>query len=88
MTRRADLAARLPIVFGLRIPEAAAAIGVSEGHFRDMQERGAMPKARDVAGVPVIDVDELAIAFKALPHQGDATRQPNADVAEDEEIRL
>lgn len=69
MTRRADITARLPIVFGLRTPEAAAAIGVSEVHFRAMQERGEMPRPRLVGGVPVIDVDELAIAFKALPHE-------------------
>jgi hypothetical protein len=72
MTRRAEIAARLPIVFGLRIPEAAAAIGVSEVHFRGMQHDGLMPKPRSVAGVPVIDVDELARAFKALPHEGAA----------------
>lgn len=68
--RRADIAARLPIVFGLRIPEAAAAVGVSEGHFRSMQDRGLMPKPRDAAGVPVIDVTELQRAFAALPHEG------------------
>lgn len=70
MTRRADIAARLPVVFGLKIPEAAAAVGVSEVHFRKMQKEGRMPRPRCVAGVPVIDVDELATAFKALPHEG------------------
>jgi hypothetical protein len=79
MTRRAEIAARLPIVFGLKIPEAAAAVGVSEAHFRKMQERGQMPRPRSVAGVPVIDVDELAIAFKALPHEG--RQEPALDEA-------
>jgi hypothetical protein len=72
MTRRADIAARLPIVFGLRTPEAAAAVGVSEAHFRSLQERGLMPRPRDVGGVPVIDVAELQRAFSALPHEGAA----------------
>ena len=70
MTRRAEITARLPIVFGLKIPEAAAAVGVSEVHFRKMQREGRMPRPRSVGGVPVIDVDELAQAFRALPHEG------------------
>jgi hypothetical protein len=70
MTRRADIAARLPFCLGLPIPDAAAAIGVSEGHFRKMQNAGQMPRPRDVAGVPRIDTEELALAFRNLPHVG------------------
>jgi hypothetical protein len=81
MTRRADISARLPICLGLPIPEAAAAIGVSEGHFRKMQDMGMMPRPRDVAGVPRIDTDELARAFKALPHVG--TASPSVEVGVD-----
>lgn len=69
MTRRAEITARLPIVFGLKIPEAAA-VGVSEVHFRKMQSEGRMPRPRSVGGVPIIDVAKLEQAFRALPHEG------------------
>jgi hypothetical protein len=60
----------IPIVVGLKIPEAAAAVGVSEVHFRKMQRKGRMPRPRSVGGVPIIDVAELEQAFRALPHEG------------------
>ncbi len=76
MTRCAEIAARLPIVVGLKIPEAAAAVGVSEVHFRKMQRKGRMPRPRSVGGVPIIEVEELAQAFRALPHEdGEAAAQ-------------
>lgn len=71
MSRRAEIASRLPIVLGLPISDAAAAIGVSEGHFRKMQEAGLMPAPRDVFGVPRIDTADLERAFRALPYAGE-----------------
>jgi hypothetical protein len=79
--KRADIVARLPICLGLPIHEAAAAIGVSEGHFRKMQGDGLMPRCRDLAGVPRIDTEDLARAFRAMPYVGDSghKRAPGVD---------
>lgn len=68
--RRAEALARMPVVFGLKEAEAAVAVGVSVGHFRKLRERNLMPGPRNVGGVPVYDVDELHMAFRALPHDG------------------
>lgn len=76
--RRADTLARMPIVFGLKEAEAAVAVGVSVGHFRKLRERNLMPWPRNVGGVPVYDVEELHVAFRALPHDGDTKDLPAA----------
>lgn len=60
----------VPIIFGLPEVEAAVSIGVSPSKFRALVAEGLMPKARIVGGKHVYDVDELRIAFKAMPHQG------------------
>jgi hypothetical protein len=60
----------LPIVFGLPEIEAAVSVGVSPTKFRQMVVTGDMPKPRNLGGKLVYDVDELRVAFKAMPHQG------------------
>ncbi len=69
--RRADVIARLPIVFGLGMSEAAASVGVSAGTFRTMVNDKLMPQPRMLRGRHVWDVDELRAAFKALPHESE-----------------
>lgn len=71
MPRRADIAARLPIVFGLGRMEAAAAIGVSATFFDGMVEAGQMPPPRLIGDRRVWDVDDLRAAFKSLPRDGE-----------------
>jgi hypothetical protein len=79
MTRRADIAARVPIVFGLRRTEAAAAVGVSVGHFDALEAQGLMPRPRMLGSVAVYDVEDLAAAFRALPHKGEAEKQLDSE---------
>ncbi|WP_225769552.1 AlpA family transcriptional regulator [Inquilinus sp. Marseille-Q2685] len=68
--RRIEIAARLPLVFGLPGPEAAAAVGISASKFKEMVLDKRMPRPRRIDGRLVWDVDELRDAFKALPHDG------------------
>ena len=63
MTRRAAAA---PLVFGLREPEAAAAVGVSPSKFRELVSAGRMPRPRVIDGCRIWDVDDLREAFKDL----------------------
>jgi predicted DNA-binding transcriptional regulator AlpA len=70
--RKADVLARLPVVFGLSAAEAAAAVGVSATFFRTLVAERRMPQPRTINGRRVWDVDELRAAFKALPHEQEA----------------
>ncbi len=82
MTRRAEVAARLPGVLGLSEAEAAAYIGVSGLTFRGMVADGRMPKPRQINARCIYDVDEVRAAFKALPHKDEKVRGNSwADVA-------
>ena len=68
---RAEIASRLPVLFGLNRVEAAAAIGVSATTFDRMIDAGQMPKARLIGTRKLWDVDELRAAFKSLPRDGE-----------------
>lgn len=79
--RKAEVLARLPVVFGLGAIEAAAAVGLSASFFRSLVDEGRMPPPREINGRRVWDVDELRAAFKALPHaSGPAEIDTWADV--------
>ena len=69
MTRRVDVTARLPLVFGFSRIEAAAAIGVSANTFDGLVEAGQMPRPRLIKGRKVWDVDEIRASFKCLPRE-------------------
>jgi hypothetical protein len=69
--RRSDILPFLPVVLGLGESEAAAAIGISVSKFRTLVKDSRMPRPRRIDGRAVWDIDELRIAFKALPHEGD-----------------
>jgi hypothetical protein len=71
LPRRIDILPFLPVVFGLGELEAAAAIGISVSKFRTLVKDNRMPRPRRIDGRAVWDVDELRIAFKALPHERD-----------------
>ena len=76
MTRRA---VAVPIVFGIREPEAAAAIGVSPSKFRELVSAGRMPRPRVIDNCRVWDVDDLREAFKDLRYDGGPTPVVIAD---------
>jgi predicted DNA-binding transcriptional regulator AlpA len=65
---RAEARSRLPVVLGLRLPEAAAYIGVGVENFQRLVRTKVMPPPRSVGGVQTWDCDELTAAYKALPH--------------------
>lgn len=71
MAKRAEIAASLPIVFGLDRMQAAAAIGVSATTFDTLVAESLMPKPRLINTRKVWDVDELRTAFKSLPRDGE-----------------
>jgi hypothetical protein len=56
--------------------EAAVYLSISPSFFRKLVERDAMPRPRIVGSRRVWDVEELDLAFKALPREGG-----DADVA-------
>lgn len=58
------------VPIGLRAVDAARYVGVSESKFREWVERGLMPKPRREDNCVIWDSDELAIAFRALPRDG------------------
>jgi hypothetical protein len=80
LSRLREILPRLPVVFGLPEPEAAASVGLSPSKFRELVADGRMPKPRRIDGRIVFDVDELRAAFKALPHEAGAQSDTWADL--------
>jgi hypothetical protein len=70
MVARRSVAPFLPVVLGLPEAEAAAAVGVSVGKFRELVQARRMPRPRMIDSRRIYDVDELRQAFKDLPHDG------------------
>lgn len=58
------------VPLGLRAVDAARYVGVSESKFRQWVERGLMPKPRKEDNCVIWDSEELTIAFRALPRDG------------------
>lgn len=56
---------------GLRAPDAARYVGLGETKFREWVKRGLMPKPRKQDDCVIWDSEELAIAFRALPRDGE-----------------
>lgn len=80
--KRSAIAAQLPVVFGLDRMQAAASIGVSATTFDSLVSQKTMPTPRLINSRKVWDVDELRIAFKSLPREGETREAVNtwADV--------
>jgi hypothetical protein len=72
MTRKCEIAARLSVRRGLDEQEAALYLSLSPSFFRQLVQEGIMPRARVIKGRRIWDVEELDIAFKALPRDGGA----------------
>ena len=68
--RRAAVAARLPVRRGVSEVEAAIYLSLSPSFFRRLVDQGSMPRPRVAGGRRIWDVEELDLAFKALPREG------------------
>jgi hypothetical protein len=70
MPSKALIAVRLPIRRGLDENEAAIYLSFSPSFFRKLVAEKRMPRPRLAQGRRVWDVEELDLAFKALPREG------------------
>jgi excisionase family DNA binding protein len=73
MPSKASIAGRLPVRRGLDESEAAVYLSLSPSFFRKLIAEGCMPRPRLAGGRRVWDVEELDLAFKALPREGGDT---------------
>lgn len=71
MPKAAPLLPLEPI--GLRLPQAAAFVGMSPSKFLELVERGTFPKPKSIDRVRVWDRRRLAEAFELLPGDDGAT---------------
>lgn len=67
---KATVAARLPVRRGLSEVEAAIYLSLSPSFFRRLVDQKMMPRPRVAGGRRIWDVEELDLAFKALPREG------------------
>ena len=82
MGRQNDLPPSLaPLGGGL--PVAAAYLSLSPAKFGELVQRGLMPRPKRVDGRKIWDLEEVRLAFKALPAEDEATS--SADGAEPNE---
>ena len=72
MPPKAIIAGRLPIRRGLDENEAAVYL-ISPSFFRKLVTQKKMPRPRLVGERRIWDVEELDLAFKALPREGGET---------------
>jgi excisionase family DNA binding protein len=70
MRTKAVIAGRLPVRRGLDESEAAVYLSLSPSYFRKLVEQRKMPRPRMAGGRRIWDVDELDLAFRALPREG------------------
>jgi len=70
MASKAAIAGRLPVRRGLDENEAAVYLSLSPSFFRRLVERKLMPRPRLAGERRIWDVDELDLAFRALPREG------------------
>ena len=70
MPSKASIAGRLPVRRGLDENEAAVYLSLSPSYFRKLVEQKAMPRPRLVGHRRIWDLEELDLAFKALPREG------------------
>ena len=67
----------------LSAPEAALFVGISETMFRELVSEGLMPRPREIRSRVLWDMDELVVAFRAFPRQGEAEPKAEAGGWED-----
>jgi hypothetical protein len=73
MPSKATIASRLPIRRGLDENEAAVYLSLSPSFFRKLVAAARMPRPRVIGGRRIWDVEELDLAFKAMPREGGDT---------------
>jgi excisionase family DNA binding protein len=73
MVSKGSISGRLPIRRGLDENEAAMYLSLSPSFFRKLVAEKRMPRPRIAGGRRIWDVDELDLAFKALPREGGET---------------
>lgn len=70
MPSKAAIAVRLSVRRGLDENEAAVYLSLSPSYFRKLVEQRSMPRPRLIGLRRIWDVDELDLAFKAMPREG------------------
>jgi excisionase family DNA binding protein len=70
MTTKALIGASLPVRRGLDEAQAAVYLSLSPSFFRQLVTAGIMPRPRTAGTRRIFDVEELDLAFKALPREG------------------
>lgn len=70
MASKATIAGRLAVRRGLDENEAAVYLSLSPSFFRKLVEQKLMPRPRLAGGRRIWDVEELDLAFRALPREG------------------
>jgi excisionase family DNA binding protein len=70
MTTKGSIAGRLAVRRGLDENEAAVYLSLSPSFFRKLVEQKRMPRPRMAGTRRIWDVEELDLAFKALPREG------------------
>ena len=70
MASKAVIAGRLPVRRGLDENEAAIYLSLSPSFFRKLVGQRRMPRPRLIGERRIWDVEELDLAFKALPREG------------------
>jgi hypothetical protein len=70
VVRKAIIAARLPVRRGLDENESAVYLSLSPSFFRKLVGERRMPRPRLADDRRIWDVEELDLAFKALPREG------------------
>ena len=73
MRTKAAIAGRLAVRRGLDENEAAVYLSLSPSFFRKLVEQKRMPRPRVAHGRRIWDVEELDLAFRALPREGGET---------------
>jgi hypothetical protein len=70
MQRKASIAGRLAVRRGLDENEAAVYLSLSPSFFGKLVVEKLMPRPRLAGGRRIWDVEELDLAFRALPREG------------------
>lgn len=70
VNRKAEISRNLPVRRGLSEAEAAIYLSLSPSFFRRLVDQGVMPRPRIIGGRRVWDIEELDLAFQALPREG------------------
>ena len=70
MVSKAYVGARFPVRRGLSESEAAIYLSLSPSFFRQLVEQRIMPRPRKAGGRRIWDIEELDVAFMALPREG------------------